>query len=397
MESVALPDTMKWLSGRILDVDAHEMMPAQEWAGQFGSEVKELAQACCEPNPEDANALGVADYAGDVAPVGPDVGSVKGASAPGATDPARRLQVMDAMGVRRQLMFPGSIGLSGFLFYIGKRPPGFPDHVVPDRKGAERWLALYNDWAIDLARRHDRIRPVLPLIGDTPAELLANASHLIDNGIRALWLASGIPPGGRSPAHPDLYPLWSLMAESGTAGLLHGGGEGDFLATREWRNAPAFNGYQQYAEFDFDPWSMSVYHLPSQNFITALVLGGVFEKHPKLRFGAAELGSHWVGPMVAGMDLVHRSFRKSSGNPLKRLPSDYVRSNVRVSTLYYEEIDEWIEQYGLEDVLCFSTDYPHIEGGKDVLARYGKRLERLGDKVMEKFFVSNGEWLLPGS
>jgi Amidohydrolase len=213
-------------------------------------------------------------------------------------------------------------------------------------------------------------------------------------GIKGLWIASGDLTGGRSPAHPDLDPLRSLMAESGTSGFLHGGGEGDFLATREWRNAPAFTGYKSMAEFDFDPWSMSIYHLPSQNYLTTLVLGGVFERHPKLHFGVAEVGSHWVGPMMASMDLLHRSFRRNEANPLTGKPSDYIRSNVRVSVLYYEPIDEWMEQFeGLEDVLCFGTDYPHVEGGNDIIERFGKRLSRLGRDVSEKFFVTNGEAL----
>jgi predicted TIM-barrel fold metal-dependent hydrolase len=391
MEAIAVPQSMQWLSGRIFDTDGHEMMPSQEWVTHFGPEARAFGEASAIPDGEDRNHTGVPDYRGDVAPIGPDIGSIKGAGAPGATDPLRRLEVLDALGIRKQLMFPGSIGLYGFLLYLGKRPPGIPDAAVPDQAGVLRWMEIYNEWAIGVARTSDRLRPVLPLIGDTPEQLYINGRHLIDNGIKGLWIASGDLTGGRSPAHPDLDPLWSLMAESGTSGFLHGGGEGDFLATREWRNAPAFTGYKSMAEFDFDPWSMSIYHLPSQNYLTTLVLGGVFERHPKLHFGVAEVGSHWVGPMMAGMDLLHRSFQRNEANPLKRKPSDYVRSNVRVSVLYYEPIDEWIEQYeGLEDVLCFGTDYPHVEGGNDIIERFGKRLSRLGRDVSEKFFVTNG-------
>lgn len=392
MPSIAVPDPFKWLAGRICDIDGHEAMPAQEWVRHFGPEVAAYAEAASIPDEDDKNTTGIADYQGDVAPIGADVGMRKGSAAPGATDMDRRIAVLDALGIRKQLMFPGSIGLYGFLLYMGKRPPGIPDHVVPDKAGARRWLHLYDEWAADIARRYDRIRPVLPVLGDTPQELIAHARKLIDSGIRAFWFAGGALPGGLSPAHPDLDYLWAMMAESGTIGTLHGGGEGDFLATREWRNAPAFTGYKSMAEFDFDPWSMSIYHLPTQNFLNVLVLGGVFERHPKLHFVAAELGSHWAGPMMESMDLLNHAFRRSAANPLTRRPSDYVRSNVRISTLYYEQIDTWIEKYeGLEDVLCFSTDYPHVEGGNDVIERYGRRLERLGKDKLEKFFVTNGE------
>jgi predicted TIM-barrel fold metal-dependent hydrolase len=51
--------------------------------------------------------------------------------------------------------------------------------------------------------------------------------------------------------------------------------------------------------------------------------------------------------------------------------------------------------YGLEDVYCFASDYPHVEGGKKPVEKFAASLEHLGSRVMEKFFVTNGELLLP--
>jgi hypothetical protein len=63
--------------------------------------------------------------------------------------------------------------------------------------------------------------------------------------------------------------------------------------------------------------------------------------------------------------------------------------------LFFEPIDEYIDRYGLEEVYCYSSDFPHLEGGKDPMTRFSNRLERLGPAIMEKFFVTNGEYLLP--
>jgi hypothetical protein len=68
---------------------------------------------------------------------------------------------------------------------------------------------------------------------------------------------------------------------------------------------------------------------------------------------------------------------------------------VRTTVYPFEEEDMYIERYGLDDVLCFATDYPHAEGGKDIFNNMYKRVERLGPEIVEKFFVKNGEWLLP--
>jgi hypothetical protein len=70
-------------------------------------------------------------------------------------------------------------------------------------------------------------------------------------------------------------------------------------------------------------------------------------------------------------------------------------SNVRVSPYDFEDIDIYITRYGLEDVLCFASDYRHVEGGGDPVGAWYKRLEPLGQGVVEKFFVTNGKWWLP--
>ena len=49
----------------------------------------------------------------------------------------------------------------------------------------------------------------------------------------------------------------------------------------------------------------------------------------------------------------------------------------------------------MQDVYCFSTDYPHFEGGKSPLHVMMDRVSRLGSDVIEKFFVTNAEWVMP--
>jgi hypothetical protein len=303
---------------------------------------------------------------------------------------------MDAMGIGRQLMYPSGIGLLGLLLIIGKKLPFTYDTGGDPRGCGRRWLEIYADWVLGTAQVPPRVRPVLPLHGDTPEELYATAKRLIHRGASAFWIASGILPGGCSPADTRLDRFWDLLAESNTTATLHGGGEGQFLQTNAWREAQAFAGYRTTSEFEFDPWSMSIYHLPSQNFVTTMVFGGVFERHPKLRFGVIEVGCHWVGPALESMDLLYNAFRSADAQRLSKKPSEYVRSNVRVTPLIHEDIGSWIERYpGLEDVLSFSTDYPHPEGGKNAARRYHEKISRFGDRVVEKFFVTNGQLLLP--
>ena len=76
-------------------------------------------------------------------------------------------------------------------------------------------------------------------------------------------------------------------------------------------------------------------------------------------------------------------------------PSEYVRRNVRVPPFWHEDLPLMIERYGLKEVYCFSTDYPHLEGSKDPFGKFGKHLEKLPDSYRRQFFIENNELLLP--
>jgi hypothetical protein len=60
-----------------------------------------------------------------------------------------------------------------------------------------------------------------------------------------------------------------------------------------------------------------------------------------------------------------------------------------------EPVDRYIQRYGMEEIYCFSSDYPHIEGGRDPVGTFYGSVKGLGADMVEKFFVSNGARLLP--
>jgi hypothetical protein len=386
-----------------MDVDSHEMIPLQQWPRLFGEDVRELAEVCqasSATDEKDKNSSNIPDFPGDIASITADVVNMKGCKAPGAVDFKRRLDVMDAMGVERQLMFPTSVGIwAVVLLMFNKFDPKILGGVSGDRAAkAKRWIKAYNDWMVRDATGSDRIRPVPPVIGDTVDELLANTRQLINAGIRAIWIPAGLLPGGKSPAHPDLDPFWDLLVKSKCVATLHLGTEGKFFESlKGWREAPAFEGYRAVAEFSTDPWYLSMIHVPCQNFVSTMITGGVFVRHPELRLGVIEVGAYWVGPMMEALDLWYRNMSAFASNKhrLPQLPSHYLKSNVRVSVFSFEEIDTYVERYGLQDVICFASDYPHVEGGKDMINVMYKKIARFGPATIEKFFVTNGQFLLP--
>ena len=76
-------------------------------------------------------------------------------------------------------------------------------------------------------------------------------------------------------------------------------------------------------------------------------------------------------------------------------PSEYVRRNIRVTAFSFEPVETYIERSEMDDVYCYASDYPHVEGGKNQLEVFSEKVTPLGMDVTEKFFVRNGSFLIP--
>jgi predicted TIM-barrel fold metal-dependent hydrolase len=403
MDGATLPSPLSSLAGRIVDIDSHEMLPLQVWEREIGPCMNDIAEVFASSGitaHEQHNHPSLPGYQVDDAAIDPQtIWSLKGSGSPGAVDIRRRLEVMDLMGVKRQLMFP-TAGLHALTLMNVDADCGHFPAITGDRIAyGKACAAAYNAWGVRVARHSDRVRPVLPVYGDTVAELMARARELIDNGIRAVFLPASVPPGGASPADPALDPFWELMTSRDIAVCLHVNVDGKIFGSDVWSDVPAFKGYKFLGEFKSDPWSTASLHLTAQNFLVTTVLGGVFERHPRLRLGVIELGAVWVGPLCDLLDMWYSTSAGMREYPdayrLPQKPSSYIKRNVRVSPYFFEEIDRYIRNYDIGDVLCYASDYPHIEGGFDPMGGFYQRIAPLGAEQVEKFFVTNGAWLLP--
>lgn len=102
------------------------------------------------------------------------------------------------------------------------------------------------------------------------------------------------------------------------------------------------------------------------HYVSSLIVHGVFEKFPGLKFLFTEYGIGWLPYGMLRLD-DHYSMLKAESPWVKRLPSEYVREHIRLSTQPLEEsfdsrsalFDLLGTVEGVEDILCFSSDYPH--------------------------------------
>ena len=390
------------------DVDAHEMIPSHLLGEAFGEPGRILGElfAATDRFFHDPTATNM--YQPDVqdtSTIDPEtIWKVKGPSAPSAIDLGRRLEVMNVMGIDRQLIFPttaiaamiiGGMTDFGFKQRFGGDESMFNGLSRPEF--ARRFVAAYNQWAIDNSSVNDRIRIVGMVTTSADVdEMIAMARHLVDSGIRAVYLQADTPPGGVSPAHSRLDPLWALFEANNVAVTLHIGTEFFFLDPG-WAVAETFQDLFQSPEIPNTNIQMfSTVHMAIENYLSAMVLGGVFERFPALRVGLLEVGAYWVGPAARRMDMYVKVFPGASAAKFPLKPSEYIARNVRVSPFNFEPVDRYFrDDPELADVFCFSTDYPHVEGTKDAMKTMLAKVEPLGEDIMLKFFRSNAEWLLP--
>ena len=157
------------------------------------------------------------------------------------------------------------------------------------------------------------------------------------------------------------------------------------------RNKPAFRAGGEEA---ISPYYMLVTHMAPELFLQTMVMGKVFERFPRLRFGIIEFGAGWVGPAVERMDL-WANFMNKVGVNYALKPSEYVRRNVRVTPFWHEDLPLMINRYGLKEIYCFNSDYPHLEGSRDPIGKFRKHLSKLDPAYARDFFIDNVSWLLP--
>ncbi|SFA94558.1 Predicted metal-dependent hydrolase, TIM-barrel fold [Lentibacillus halodurans] len=122
--------------------------------------------------------------------------------------------------------------------------------------------------------------------------------------------------------------------------------------------------------------------------ITSMMFNGVFEKFPNLGLMMIEGGYTFIPHLMWKMDQQYRDLRHEVPW-LTRKPSEIMKDQVRFTTQPAEELTKQefyslIEQMGTDEMLCFSTDYPHWDYDSPHRA-----LPRVDETLKHKIFAEN--------
>lgn len=138
----------------------------------------------------------------------------------------------------------------------------------------------------------------------------------------------------------------------------------------------------------------SVSYMPiptsSMQTIATLIFDGVFDRFPNLKWGVIELGAAWLPGWMRAMDSAAHAFLRNEERlqNLSARPSEIAQRQLRVAPYPHEDAG-WIVKNSGDDMCLFSTDYPHVEGGRNPLKRFDATLDGLSQSAVDNFYADN--------
>jgi predicted TIM-barrel fold metal-dependent hydrolase len=294
-----------------------------------------------------------------------------------------RSRAVDLLGVQNQLIFPTTSNV-----------------LLESLEHGDNIDLLYamarasNRAQIDFCAVDKRLLPVC----NVPLADLDNAPIAAAEAIRMGAAALLIPwacPRRHATSHVQLDQVWAQAQEAGIPILFHVGAA-DFVLPR----AHAINGLPATPDFhggDENFRSISYMAIPAgpQQALSMLILDGVLDRFPKLMIGVIELGAVWVPGYIRQLAAAMEAFGRHEDR-LRKLalrPEEYVTRQVRV-TPYPTEDAGWIIENSSPDICMFSSDFPHVEGGRNPYGRFKRTTEGLPEEVLDKFYRANFESMM---
>ncbi len=265
-----------------------------------------------------------------------------------------RTKDQNSQGVVGEVVFPNTV------------PPFFNKSIVtaPPPKPEEYELTLagiraHNRWLKDFcAEDPDRRAGIGLILPNDFDEAIKDIEFIAQAGLRGGVMLPLIPPDC-TWLKPLFDPAWDRV----------------FAAIQDHdlvMNQHSGQGSPDYGDSMVGQalWVTEVTYYCQAGF-RHLIMSGVFEKFPQLKYVLTESGCAWAPPLLAQMDRIHMGMSAGAIGELNygdqewvlsELPSYYAKQNVWYGASFPSKADlAGIELIGVEKVL-WGNDYPHYEG-----------------------------------
>jgi predicted TIM-barrel fold metal-dependent hydrolase len=262
---------------------------------------------------------------------------------PAYRDREARLALMDTQGIEGTFMFPTlGVGMEESLKHD-------PEAAVGAFRAFNRWLQ--EDWGFDYEQRIFAA-PYISLFDVAAA--VEELEFALEKGARVVVMRAApvdLPSGGLNPADPRFDPFWARVDEAGITVAYHSGDSG-YLRFHE-----AWGAGAEFRSFDFDPLRLCMSAQPVHDLLAALICGGLFDRHRKLRVATIESGSTWVPGLLSKLAKAYGQMPFA----FQQDPVEAFRRHVWVSPYYEDPLVKLRDTIGADHML-FGSDFPHGEG-----------------------------------
>jgi uncharacterized protein len=205
-----------------------------------------------------------------------------------------------------------------------------------------------NDWLADQwLSRDQRLRGSITICTERPEPAVAEIERLAG---RPEFAQIALPVRSPQPYGKRFYwPIYEAAQRHDLAvGIYAGGGTGNPITAVGWPSL-YLEDYVSFAQ-------------AFQGQLISLVAEGVFVQYPKLRVVFIESGFTWIPSVMWRLDKNWKGLRREVPW-VNRLPSETIREHLRVTTqpldAPVEALDRVCDHLGSDEMLLFSTDYPH--------------------------------------
>ena len=296
-----------------------------------------------------------------------------------------------ALGAFRNTDRPQTLDMLGFASQLVFTTAALGNYGLDDSGDPQLAFAAaraHNRMNVDFCSVDRRLLPTgyVPLVDLSAAASIARQA--IELGCKALIIPSKCP-ANHSTSHIAFDELWATAEEAGIPILFHVGGEEKMTDNYFNNGLPRIKDFHG-GEENFTGLSFMTIPLSLWQTMAALIFDGVLDRYPKLKFGAIELGAAWLPSWLQFMDSAWGAFRKGEERlqKLSAKPSEIAARQFRV-TPYAHEATGWILENSSEEMLLFSSDFPHVEGGRNPIKRFSDNMPDVSDKTRQKFYRDN--------
>jgi predicted TIM-barrel fold metal-dependent hydrolase len=375
--------------GSIIDVDSHLTEPLDLWTSRMPSRWKDLAPRV-EKVPSTGilhwkiggrwlNCVGFWSQAGwsEFYPSTPehweDVQK-------GAWDSGARLAKLDQFGIRAQVLYPNLLAFNTL------------DFLASGLEFATQCVRAYNDFQTEwCSEAPDRLIPItmLPFWDvDASCSEIERAHAMGHRGV--LFAAKMDRIGFPALTDPHWHPIFARAQALNLPINFHIGFSSSTQEEIEQRLDRSTRPLEEYVLLS------SLGLLSNAETISRLILSGICDEFPQLRFVSVESGYGYIPYLLDALDWQWLNSGGHKTYPKRLLPSEYFRRQI-YGSFWFESVLGRIES--LQDNIMFETDYPHATSltpgpasiSPEPADRIQQTLAQLPEDTLEKLLFGNAE------